>query len=75
MKKLPHDVINGFIFWRWFYAGDGCLTMNSKKEYYIRLFPYDFYEEDVRRMQKMLEDLGISCSVQKGPINLTNSST
>jgi hypothetical protein len=60
MKKLPHDVINGFIFWRWFYAGDGCLTMNSKKEYFDKLL--DLKDEDSlsRSHSRLFEDLPTS---------------
>lgn len=69
LKKLPDDVQNTSTFWRWFYAGDGCLTLNSRKTPYIRIFSYDFLKEDVDRMKDMLMELGISCSVHTGQVN------
>ncbi len=58
-KKLPADVLNSSTFWRWFYAGDGCLYVISPYSYRILISSNDFSTNDVDRLIFMLSEHGI----------------
>lgn len=59
VKTLPNDVPNTPDFWRWFYAGDGCLVNNSANSAAILLAANDFSTEDVDRLIAMLSVHGV----------------
>lgn len=58
-KKIPDDLKNSPTFWRWFYAGDGCLYVLSPFSYRILIASNDFSVEDVDKFILMLAELGI----------------
>lgn len=58
-KKLPSGLVNSKAFWRWFYAGDGCLYVLSPYSYRALLAANDFSTEDVDRLIGLLAELGI----------------
>lgn len=58
-KRLPKDVSNSPAFWRWFYAGDGCLEKTGVFSRQVTLCVNDFSLEDVVRLQAMLAEHGL----------------
>lgn len=58
-KILPKDLRNSPNFWKWFYAGDGCLYVGSPFSYRVLIAANDFLTEDVDRLLAMLSELNI----------------
>lgn len=58
-KIVPKDLKNSPTFWRWFYAGDGCLYVGSPFSYRVLIAANDFLTDDVDRLISMLNELGI----------------
>lgn len=59
-KVLPDDVLNTPTFWRWFYAGDGCLYVLSPHSYRVLISANDFTTAEVDRFISMLSEHRIS---------------
>lgn len=66
-KKLPEDVRNNHLFWRWFYAGDGSLCTEYNGKFSIKIFSNDFTKTEVDRLSSMLEKHGIRSAVYQSP--------
>lgn len=58
-KYLPVTLRNTSSFWRWFYAGDGCLYVYTNHAYRILIAANDFTTEDVDRLITMLAMVGV----------------
>ncbi len=61
-KRLPKDLRNTAVFWRWFYAGDGCLYILTNHSYRVLISSNDFLTEDVDRLIDMLREHNIKAT-------------